>query len=193
VHQKLTLGGRRRKGKGQGERKGKELDGLECSPLTKHIDQMLLRNVVLLVHIPLQRRKDLPPLQQPLPCHHLQLPQTLVRDPIHVRPRLASPRRDHKVLELLAEDDDALLVEERVRRRVVVEGRGGGGEGIGRGVVEGGLELVEAWLVGGTVEVESGFLEEVQDIVEAVWRELGDGREAERGGAEKEEEGDAST
>lgn len=47
-------------------------------PHTEHVDQMLFRQIILLVHIPLQRRKDHPPVLQSFTTGLFQHPQLVV-------------------------------------------------------------------------------------------------------------------
>lgn len=113
---------------------------------------MLLRHVVFLTNVPLQSRKDLPPVQQRLPGQPLELHQALVRGPVRIRLGRPPFRRNHEVLELFAEDDDPLFLEERVVVEIVdgtvVDG------GVRGGVAEEGvLGLEEARGGGCAVEV----------------------------------------
>ena len=107
-------------------------------------------------------------MEEVLAAVALEVEQRVVGDPARVRALGAVLGRDGEVLELLAEDDDRLLCQERVL------GRGGPKVGRGRAAVEELLLRGEeaARVGGGAVELVSSMLEEVEDIVEAVWVEL---------------------
>ena len=76
---------------------------------------MLLRNIILLIHIPLQRREDTLLPQQVFPTLALHLQERIVRNPLFVRAGAATRRGYGKVLQLLAQYDDSLLCQERIR------------------------------------------------------------------------------
>ena len=76
---------------------------------------MLLRNVILLIHIPLQRREDTLLPQQVFPTLALHLQERIIRNPLLVRASAATGRGYGEVLQLLAQYDDGLLCQERVR------------------------------------------------------------------------------
>lgn len=84
-------------------------------PHAEHIDEMLLGQIILLVHIPLQRREDGLSLGQRFAALPLHLAELLVgHSRGHLRARQRSGDGDGKVLEFLAEDDDGLFGEEGV-------------------------------------------------------------------------------
>ena len=125
---------------------------------------MLLREVVLLVHVPLQRREDIALVQEVLPAVALEVQQRVIRNPTDVRRLLPSLGRNREILELFTEHDNRLLGQERIL-------------GGGRPKVGGGRAAFEELLLcgkqsarvrRGAVEVVARVLEEVEDIVEAV-------------------------
>lgn len=137
---------------------------------------MLLRDVVLLVHIPLQRREDVALLHEVLTALALDGEQALVRDAVRVG-RGVGPRlgRDGEVLQLLAQHDDSLLGQERVLRGCGVEAVGGAVGRAGRG----GRSVEEVLLEGeqtrggrGAVERLRGGAEEGEHVLEAIGVEL---------------------
>lgn len=85
----------------------------------KHVDQVLLGDVVLLVDVALERREDLSTAKQALAGDPLEPEQLAISVTLDVGPRLSVRGRDDKVLELLAENDDALFEQKRVGWRVV--------------------------------------------------------------------------
>lgn len=78
---------------------------------------MLLREVILLVHVALQRGEDVPFVEKVITALPLKVEQRVVRDATRIRCLLALLWRDGEVLKLLAEDDDRLLGQERILRR----------------------------------------------------------------------------
>ena len=159
-----------------GMRGSTEGQGLDA-PHAEHVDQVLLGEVVLLVDVALEGGEDVALVEEVLATVALEVEQRLVGDAARVGALGAVLGRDGEVLELLAEDDDRLLRQERVlRRRRAKVGRG-------RATLE---ELLlcgkqPAGVGGCSVELVSSMLEEVEDVVEAVWIELGRARQGERG------------
>lgn len=146
-------------------------------PHAKHVDQVLLREVILLVDVALKRGEDVSFVKEVLAAIPLEVEQRIVRDASRVRCFLPILRRNREVFKLLAEDDDCLLREEWVLGRRWTKVR------CGRTTFQ---ELLlrrqeAAGVVGGTIELVTSMLEEVQDIVEAVWVELRAGRSGTRG------------
>ena len=125
---------------------------------------MLLREVVLLVHVPLQRGEDVALVEEVLAAAALELEQRVVGDAPHVRRLLPALGRDREVLELLAEHDDRLLRQQRVLRR------GGAKVERRRAALEQLLLRGEeaARVCGRPVELVARMLEEAQNVVEAV-------------------------
>lgn len=81
---------------------------LTDAPHAKHIDKMLLSNIILLVDIALQRCEDVALLQQDLPTFLLYVQQRRVRIPRFVRRWSITARhsafalwRNRKIFELL--------------------------------------------------------------------------------------------
>lgn len=111
---------------------------------------MLLRQVVLLADVSLQRREDALLLQQFLPTLLLQVDQLCTRLPgARVGRGLGNIafRRDGKVFELLAKDDNGLLGQEWIL----------GGSEFGRNILRSWvnqvlLSLVQSREAGGSVE-----------------------------------------
>ena len=85
-------------------------------PHTKHVDEMLLRNVVFLVDITLERRKYTLLLEQHLTTLALQVQKGFIGVPTFVGQGVRFFGRDGKVLKLLPQNDDSLFREERVLR-----------------------------------------------------------------------------
>lgn len=140
----------------------KQGDKQEKSPHAQHVNQMLLCNIVLLIHIPLQCCEDILLLEQVPTTLALQLEQLVVREPRVVRARARAARRDSEVFQLLAEYDDSLLRKQGVRL-------GGGPEFGGAGLLEEVLlARKEARLRRAAVEIIGGTSEERKDKVEAV-------------------------
>ena len=129
---------------------------------------MLLRDVVLLVHVPLERCEDIALVQQKVAAFALQLEQRFVRDTVGIGRRLTVLRRNREVFQLFSENDDRLFREQGVLRlgRTVV--------GRWRPAFRNEVRLVveEARRARRPVEVLRGLSEEVQDVGEAVWIEL---------------------
>ena len=132
---------------------------------------MLLGDIILLVDVALEGRKDLALAKEPFARQALQPEERAIRLALAVR--LCSPAggRDDEILELLAEDDDALLEQERVgrpahaRASVVAAPCAGLDEGVlGR--------EKPAWRRGRAVEVVGCFLPEVEDEAERSGVEL---------------------
>lgn len=128
---------------------------------------MLLGEVVLLVHVALQRGEDVPLVEEVIAALPLEVEQRVVRDTARVGSLLAFLRRDGEILELLAEDDDRLLGQERVLRRRGPE------IGSGRATLE---ELLlrreEARSIARAVKLLARMLEEREDEFKAVGVEL---------------------
>jgi hypothetical protein len=127
---------------------------------------MLFSNIVLPVHIPLERRENVLFLNQMLPTAALNVYQRLVGHAVLVRRRRGAVfGRDREVLELLAEDDDRLPGVERVLAR--------GRAKVGRGVLlEVLLGVEQPGLVWCPVERVVGVLEEAEHVLEAFWVKL---------------------
>ena len=98
----------------------------------------------------------------------LEIEQCVIRNTAQVRRFLTTLWWNGKVFELLAEDNNCLLRQERVLRwgRAKVRRR--------RAAFKELLLRREeaAWVVRGAVELVASMLEEVEDVVEAVWVEL---------------------
>lgn len=99
----------------------------------------------------------------------LEIEQCVIRNTAQVRRFLTTLWWNGKVFELLAEDNNCLLRQERVLRwgRAKVRRR--------RAAFKELLLRREeaAWVVRGAVELVASMLEEVEDVVKAVWIELG--------------------
>ena len=85
-------------------------DSALCLPHAKHVDQVLLRQIILLVHIPLQGSKDQFPFRQCpsticLESSELCIPHAR----IDVRLGCSTGLSDTEVLELFTENDDGLF------------------------------------------------------------------------------------
>jgi hypothetical protein len=131
---------------------------------------MLLRDVILFIHIPLQRRENGALIQQILPALALKIQHGIVCDALIVRLLLPIFGRNCKVLELLAQDDNGLFCEERV---LALRGEvGGGGCGEREGVDEVLLQCEEPWLAGCAVEGVGSVAEEGEYKAEAFGVEL---------------------
>lgn len=144
------------------------------SPHAKHVNQVLFCHVVLLVHIPLQSRKDPLSLQQCLTASLLELQQSRCSFTIEVRPFSSisfnpscSFGRNYKVLELLTKDDDRLFAKEGIRvLGCIVEGR------VRTAVLKQRRSLVLSWLCRSSVKVVLSFSEKGQDVRQALRVEL---------------------
>lgn len=75
---------------------------------------MLLRNVVLLVNVPLESSEDVTLLHEVLAAVPLDGKQTLVRKSVCVCHCISTLGRDGEVLELLAQHDDRLFGQQRI-------------------------------------------------------------------------------
>lgn len=84
---------------------------------------MLFRHIVLPRHVPLQRRKDLPPSQQLISRRPLEIDQRQIRGTLLVRRRRSSLWRYSKILQFFSQDDDGLSMKERVLHRMNAPGR----------------------------------------------------------------------
>ena len=88
---------------------------------------MLFRNIVLLVHIALQRCEYVALVKQILPTTPFQLQQALVGNPVRVCGSAAVFRRDGEILKLFTENNDGLFRKKWVlswsefRRRCVLD------------------------------------------------------------------------
>lgn len=128
---------------------------------------MLLREVILLVHVALQRGEDVPFVEEVITALPLKVEQRVVRDATRIRCLLALLWRDGEVLELLAEDDDRLLGQEWILRRR--------GPKIGRrrtSIEELLLCRKETRRIARAIELFARMLEEGEDEFKAVGVEL---------------------
>lgn len=149
--------------------------GRDNTPHAQHINQMLLRQVILLAHIPLQRGKNRPLLLQCLARRAPQRPQLVIRRPgntLDIRTRESTGLGHAEILELFAQDNDGLLHEQRVALVVVPAENAGSGQGGGGGRDEVRLGVEAAGGGGGAVEEGLGGMPEGEDVVEAGWVEL---------------------
>ena len=136
-------------------------------PHAKHVDQVLLREVILLVDVALKRGEDVSFVKEVFAAIPLEVEQRIVRDASRVRCFLPILRRNREVFKLLAEDDDRLLGQERVLRRRGPE------IGSGRATLE---ELLlrrkEARSIARAVKLLARMLKEREDEFKAVGVEL---------------------
>jgi hypothetical protein len=144
------------------------------APHAKHVDEMLLGDVVLAVDVSLQGGEDASSAKESVSTVDFELQERGVRFSCLVRSRkfgvevrrVRTLWRDGKVLELFTEDDDGLLEEERVLH---VRLGDGGGEG-----------EIAAGTIGGTVERVASVGEEVEDKLEALAVKLRAERESQQ-------------
>lgn len=86
-------------------------------PHAKHINQMLLSNIVLLIHIPLQCCENIPLAHKIIPRPPLNLCQRLSREPILLNLCRAILRWNREILKFLSKNDNCLLGYQWVLRR----------------------------------------------------------------------------
>jgi len=70
---------------------------------------MLFSNIILLVHIPLERREYIPLFHEIVTRPALNTQQTIISNPILVSRRAAVLRRYGKIFQLFPQHDDCLL------------------------------------------------------------------------------------
>lgn len=120
---------------------------------------MLLRNVVLLVDIALERGEDVTLVEEKVSASALNIQQGIVRDATRVRRRFAVFGWDGEVLKLFTEDDDRLFREEGILRL--------GGTKVGRWrpafyeMLLCGEEAGRAWC---SIEILRGLSEEGENV-----------------------------